>query len=135
MHSKANKSTPFGQHLMLEAYNCPEAILDDANVAYKILDELPTKIGMTKMTLPYVVHAEGNGHKDPGGWTGFVLIAESHISLHTFAKRGYVTVDVYSCKEFDIDSAVNYFKKAFQTDDVEYKVEIRGERYPEKNIS
>ena len=128
-------TTPFGLHLMLEAYNCPIEVLDDANIAYRILDELPAKIGMTKLTLPYVIHADDNGKNDPGGWTGFVLIAESHISLHTFAKRGFVTVDVYSCKEFDTDLAVNYFKEMFKTHDVEYKVEVRGERYPSENIA
>ncbi len=119
---------------MLEAYNCPFEVLNDANICYAILNDLPGEIGMTKMTLPYVVKSEGNDKKDPGGWTGFVIINESHISLHTFAKRGYVTVDVYSCREFDTEFAVDYFKKAFQSDDVEFKVEVRGERYPEKNL-
>jgi S-adenosylmethionine decarboxylase len=128
------KSAPFGQHLMLEAYNCPTSVLNDANIAYKILDELPGKIGMTKMTLPYVVHTDGNNAKDPGGWSGFVIIQESHISLHTFARRGFVTADVYSCKEFDAKLAVAYFKKTFQTEDVDYKIEVRGDRYPEENI-
>lgn len=128
------KPQPFGPHLMLEAYNCPPEVLNDANLAYKILDELPEKIKMHKMIKPYVVFAEGNGHKDPGGWSGFVLIQESHISLHTFIKRRFVTVDVYSCKDFDIEFAIQYFKDMFKTDDVEYTIEMRGKRYPQENI-
>lgn len=128
------KFAPFGVHLMLEAYNCSPRMLRDANIAYKILDELPEKIHMTKMTLPYVVFTPGNDHKDPGGWSGFVIIQESHISLHTFVKRRFVTVDVYSCKEFDTKVTVEYLKKIFKTDEIEYKVEIRGKRYPQENI-
>lgn len=130
----SDQNPPFGVHLMLEAYHCPPSVLDDANILYTILDELPGKIDMTKLTLPYVVHAPGTTPKDSGGWSGFVIIAESHISLHTFVNRGYVTVDVYSCKEFDTDFAVSYFKKTFQTDDIDYKVELRGERFPPEDI-
>jgi len=131
---KKHKTIPFGVHLMLEAYDCDPKVLNDANVVYNVLNNLPAKIHMTKMTLPYVVFTPGNDKKDPGGWSGFVIIQESHISLHTFVKRRFVTVDVYSCKEFDTDVAVAYFKKMFKTDDVEYKVEIRGTRYPKENI-
>jgi len=119
---------------MLEAYNCPPEVLNDANLAYKILDELPEKIGMHKLIKPYVVFAEGNEKKDPGGWSGFVIIQESHVSLHTFIKRRFVTVDVYSCRDFDTDFAIEYFKKMFKTDDVDFVIEQRGKRYPEENI-
>ena len=130
----SNTIAPFGLHLMLEVYNCPENVLNDANIAYKVLDELPEKIGMHKLTLPYVVHAEGNDTKDPGGWSGVVLIQESHIALHTFAKRGFVTIDVYSCNKFDTDLTLEYFRNVFQSEDIEYKIETRGERYPTENI-
>ena len=119
---------------MLEIYNCPSRILGDANTLYKILDELPVKIHMTKMTLPYVVFTPGNNKKDPGGWSGFVLIQESHISFHTFAKRRFVTIDIYSCKDFDSNIAISYLKKAFRSDDIEYNIEARGNRYPEENL-
>ena len=130
----SNKAAPFGLHLMLEAYNCPAGVLEDANLLYKVLDELPGKIEMTKMTLPYLVFTPGGHQKDPGGWSGFVIIQESHIALHTFIRRRFVTIDVYSCKEFDLDLTIDYFKEMFRTDDIEYKVEVRGTRYPDENI-
>lgn len=68
---------------------------------------------MKKMTEPYVIKATSNefmGGKDPGGFSGFVIIQESHISIHTFAKRGFATVDLYSCKNFEPESAVEYLK-------------------------
>lgn len=128
------KNTPFGKHLTLEIYGCPSEILNDASILYKALDELPAKIDMTKLTLPYIVFTPGNHERDPGGWSGFVIIQESHISLHTFARRRFVTIDVYSCKDFDVDIAISYFKNVFRSDDVEYNVEVRGTRYPDENL-
>lgn len=130
----SNATSPFGLHLMLDAYNCAPEVLNDADMVYKILDDLPGKIGMHKLTKPYVIHAEGNNKKDPGGWSGFVIIEESHISLHTFVKRRFITADVYSCKHFDAKKTLTYFKKAFKTDDVEFYVQVRGKKYPEENI-
>ena len=128
------KQQPFGLHLMLDAYNCDPKVLNDANVVYKLLDELPEKIGMKKLIKPYVVFAEANDKKDPGGWSGFVIIQESHIAIHTFIKRRFITVDVYSCKPFDTDFAIDYFTKIFRTNDIESEVEIRGKKYPPENI-
>jgi S-adenosylmethionine decarboxylase len=134
MDNNEKKVSPFGPHLMLEAYGCPVEVLEDANLVYHILDDLPEAIGMHKLIKPYVVFTDGNDKKDPGGWSGFVIIQESHISLHTFIKRRFVTVDVYSCREFDVDKAIAYLKEKFKTDDVEYTVEMRGKRYPSENI-
>jgi S-adenosylmethionine decarboxylase len=131
---ESNQTPPFGKHLMLEIYNCPSSVLSDANTLYRILDELPARIHMTKMTLPYIVFTPGNNEKDPGGWSGFVIIQESHISLHTFARRRFVTIDVYSCKDFDTEAAIAYLKKEFRSDDIEYNIESRGNRYPEENL-
>jgi S-adenosylmethionine decarboxylase len=128
-------TNPFGLHLMIDAYHCDPKILDDANSIYKILDELPGRIEMHKLTRPYVVHAEGNGQKDPGGWSGFVIIEESHISIHTFVKRKFTTIDLYSCNQFDAKKAIAYFKKILKTDDMEIYLQDRGKKYPQKNFT
>lgn len=128
------KTIPFGLHVMLELYDCDPQILSDDNLVFTVLDKLPDKIGMNKLITPQVVHTPGNNKRDPGGWSGFVIIQESHISIHTFVKRRFVTADVYSCKEFDPYIAIDYFKKMFKTDDIEYGIEQRGIKYPPDNI-
>lgn len=131
---KAAQTVPFGIHVMFEGYNCNSQVLDDANRLYKLLDDLPIILGMRKMIKPYIVSTEGNNKRDPGGWSGFVLIEESHISFHTFVKRRFVTADIYSCKHFDANLAIDYLKKFFKTNDIECLIEERGKRYPDKNI-
>jgi S-adenosylmethionine decarboxylase len=125
----------FGLHFMLDMYKCDPDLLDDANYLYKVLDDLPNQINMKKMIKPYLVTTPGNGKKDPGGWSGFVMIEESHISLHTFVKREFVTIDVYSCRQFDTEKTLLFFKDRFKSDDVELYVQKRGMKYPSQNIT
>lgn len=134
MRKKA-RQIPFGLHLMLDVYNCDKEVLNDKSLVYDILDNLPNKIGMKKLMKPHVLFAEANNKRDPGGWSGFVIIQESHISIHTFIKRRFITADVYSCKKFDTKKVINYFKKAFKTKDIEFYIETRGKRYPAENNS
>lgn len=134
MASENSKNPAFGMHLMLDGYNCAREPLESANILFKLLDTLPDKIGMTKMTAPYIVFTEGNDKKDPGGWSGFVLIMESHVSIHTFVKRKFFTFDIYSCKEFDPQFVINYLKELFKTEDVEFSIEERGKKYPSENL-
>jgi S-adenosylmethionine decarboxylase len=131
---RKEKNVPFGLHLMLDLYGCDPKMLNNEKLVYDILDMLPEKIGMRKLMKPYILFAPGNEKRDPGGWSGFIMIQESHISMHTFIKRRFVTADVYSCKEFDPKIAIEYFKNIFKTADVEYSLEMRGKKYPIENI-
>jgi S-adenosylmethionine decarboxylase len=64
------------------------------------------------------------------GLSGFVLIAESHISIHTFPEKSFVSVDIFSCKHFDSDFASSYLKKTFEMEKVECTVLDRGTEFP-----
>lgn len=120
----------FGPHLMLDLYGCDEKILNDVQILYILLEELPTKLGMRILVKPYVVHAEGNHKRDPGGWSGFVIIQESHVSLHTFPKKKFLTADIYSCKPFNTNLAIAHFKKIFKPKEIDVFLQDRGLRYP-----
>ncbi len=127
----------FGYHLMLDFYRCDINALSSIEKCYYTLDTLPSILKMNKLVPPYVVNAgsnESKGGKDPGGYSGFVIIAESHISLHTFVKRGFVSIDVYSCNEFDKEEAKNFLKDIFKPEDIEENFVKRGSRYPSENI-
>ena len=125
----------FGEHLMIDGYGGSKDKLNDKELVVKCLAELPLKLGMRTLSMPEVFLAEDNNIKDPGGWTGFVIIAESHISIHTFPDRGFVSIDVYSCKNgMDTNFILNYFKEKFDLKDIEKNFIKRGTRYPEKNL-
>jgi S-adenosylmethionine decarboxylase len=71
-----------------------------------VLRELPGLIGMSILDGPYVVE----GVPENPGWTGFVIIDKSHISVHTFTETSTVSIDVYSCKPFNTKKAVSYLR-------------------------
>ncbi len=131
------ETTVFGKHLIFDAYQCKLEKLNNMELCWDILNNLAKMAEMTKITEPYIVKAEGNlgtGGKDPGGFSGFVMIQESHISIHTFAKRGFVTIDLYSCKEFNDKGIVDYLKETFGTEDITVIKMDRGMKYPVENI-
>ena len=121
----------FGPHLMLDGYGCAKAKIEDLNLIYRILDELPARIGMTKIMPPYVFKYSGVKPED-WGLSGFVLIAESHISIHTFPEKNFVSVDIFSCKTFDAAFASGYLKTAFGIAKVETNVLDRGTEFPKE---
>lgn len=132
-----NSETTFGMHLMLDAYESDPVRLDDMKLVFKFLDTAPEVVGMHKISSPIVVNADESAKgKDPGGITGFVLIAESHISIHTFPKRGFFTLDVYSCNNFEdqVDKLMAYIKETFGYGEHELQIVRRGLKYPVKNI-
>ena len=120
---------------MLDGYMGDEVKLNDKNLVLKSLSELCTRLNMLMLTEPVVYFAKGNDDRDPGGWSGIVVIMESHISIHTFPKKGFVSADVYTCKNgMDLGLIENYLKDTFGLKEVETNFVKRGTRYPVKNI-
>jgi S-adenosylmethionine decarboxylase len=119
----------FGPHLVFDGYGCPVHRIDDVGRIYGLLDRLPDRIGMTKIMPPYVFH-HGSAGEAGEGVSGFVLIAESHISVHTFLARGFVNVDIFSCEKFDVADALDALKEAFQPQRVDWKLLDRGLEFP-----
>jgi len=118
----------FGPHLMLDLSECNAEKLKDYELIFDVLDDLPEKIGMTKITKPYVFPYSGLAAEDKG-ITGTVIIAESHISIHTFQEKDYCFVDVFSCKDFDVDFAANYLIDVFESKKYEKYVVQRGKDF------
>ncbi len=83
---------------------------------------------MTKITQPYVFPYSGLVPEDKG-ITGTVIIAESHISIHTFQEKDYCFVDVFSCKDFNVDFAAEYVVDAFESGDFDRHVVQRGKDF------
>jgi len=119
----------FGQHLTIDASYCNRRKLTDQSLVYDILNTLPKKLGMTKMTLPHAVKWLDPGSKIPG-ISGFVMIAESHISIHTFPEKDYVFIDVFSCKGFNVGEATSLLVKAFGAKKHTKNVVTRGADFP-----
>jgi S-adenosylmethionine decarboxylase len=88
-------------------------------------------ISMHKIADPYAIYYPGKSDSfDKGGISAIVIIAESHISIHTFPANNYMSVDIFSCKIFDIEKAIEYITKAFGAKKFEKKILNRGLEFP-----
>lgn len=130
----SSTSPHFGEHVMIDGYGGSYDSLNNRALVLRCLDELPGLLEMRKLAEPVVYFAPGNNAKDPGGWSGVVVIAESHISIHTFPARGFVSIDVYTCKNgMDTELISSYFREKFSLKDIEVNFVKRGTRYPSEN--
>jgi S-adenosylmethionine decarboxylase len=116
-------------HLTIDGYGGDRELLSSESLVRSLLDRYPGEINMTKISEPFVLRYVGEKEED-WGVSGFVLIAESHIAVHTFPDRGYVWVDVFSCKEFETEGAVDRIIETFGLTHVTELVHERGLEYP-----
>ncbi len=121
----------FGLHLTLDGYEGNQEQLANLDTIYEFLEHCPDLIHMTKIMPPYVFKYHGKVPED-WGVSGFVLIAESHISIHTFPDRRYLSLDIFSCKDFDYQQAVAYVTKLFGISRHEINLLDRGLEFPKE---
>lgn len=105
----------FGPHLMMDCRGVNYDKTSDLKYVWSFLDRLPDEIGMTKITQPYVFPYSGLIPEDEGV-TGVVVIAESHLTFHSFIQKDYFFFDLFSCKPFDVDRVVQKVIEAFDVD-------------------
>ncbi|HYA99516.1 MAG TPA: S-adenosylmethionine decarboxylase [Ktedonobacteraceae bacterium] len=117
------------QHVMLDLYGCSPGLLENESFLRDVLDQYPTHIGMQKVGPVELRYIETNNPLDDG-FSGFVIIATSHVSLHAWAPYRMVNMDIFSCEDFDVAQVVAFARKLFQTDDVEVHVVQRATRSP-----
>lgn len=119
----------FGPHITIDLKGCPKNVLSNYNLHFDFLKSLPTLIQMTPITQPYVFPYSGLVPEDKG-ITGIVIIAESHISIHSFEEKGFAFIDIFSCKEFDVDKAVKIIIDTFKPESYDLNVVKRGIDFP-----
>lgn len=96
-----------------------------ANLHY-FLTHLPDLLEMHVIFGPTI-------HKQGQEWLGLVVIAESHISVHTSGEVAFI--DVFSCKTFEVEKALSYIEDYFslstmQVDLVERLIASKPSIYP-----
>jgi S-adenosylmethionine decarboxylase len=90
LSSSTATTAPIGKHCILELYQCNPSKLDDAAFLQGLITEAVQQAGATLLNL--ITH-----HFEPQGVTGLALLAESHLSIHTWPEVGYAAVDVFTC--------------------------------------
>jgi len=79
-----------GKHILLDLYNCELESLNNVETIEKILEKSAKEANTTILQKSF--------HKfNPHGISGFILIAESHLSIHVWPEYRYAAIDIYTC--------------------------------------
>jgi len=100
---------PVGTHCMLELYGCPIELLNDVEFIKQTLVDA-AEIARSTL-LERITH-----QFHPQGVTALALLAESHISIHTWPENGYIAADVFTCGEHTTPvEACEFIARAFKS--------------------
>jgi len=93
------------KHILFDLKGCPADLLDDARHVRNSLFHASLISNSKILKIDY--------HEfTPQGVTGFALLAESHISIHTWPEKGVAKCDIFTCGEqCQPESAVEYLSK------------------------
>ena len=109
-----------GRQLIVELYGCERTLLDDPLDSERILVEAVNRSGAT-IIQPFFHHFS------PHGVSGVVVIAESHIAIHTWPEFGYCAVDIFTCgTQVDTDLIYEYIRSEFHAKEVSVMEVKRG---------
>ena len=66
-------------------------------------------------------------HFQPSGVSGVAVLAESHISIHTWPEAGYAALDIFMCGKADPDACIPVLREAFKAKRVDVDEILRGQ--------
>ena len=108
-------SKNIGRHCILELYQCDHARLNDEAFIRTTITSSAKIAGATLINL--VTHSF-----KPQGVTGLALLAESHISIHTWPEIGYAAIDVFTCGDHTMpEKACKFLFKDFLAKNFSFK--------------
>lgn len=100
-----NGLTFAGSHLIIDLWEAEG--LDDRDRIEQALIDAVNAAGAT------LLHIHLHTFSDGGGISGVAVLAESHISVHTWPEKGYAAFDVFMCGDAEPRKALSVFKAAF----------------------
>lgn len=98
------KEVCVGKNLVIDYYNCDEAVLNNPEAVKKLIHEISAGIEVNIVQEAYHMYA-------PVGVTGFAIVSESHISIHTWPEYNYLAVDIFSCKDIKVTSVFDALRR------------------------
>ncbi len=107
-----------GMHLLVDVWEARD-ITDPARID-AALRRAAQAAGAT------ILHAHFHHFSPNGGVSGVLVLAESHISIHTWPERDFAAIDIFMCGNCDPYLSVPVIREAFQSDNVELTEKRRG---------
>ena len=108
-----------GTHIVADFYNCSTDLFDSNKIKQIAIDAAE----YANMTIEGVI----DKFFEPYGLTVLVLLAESHLAIHTYPEHGYCAVDIFTCGDNSLPyKAFKYLEDELNPSDVYFKNLVRG---------
>ena len=107
-----------GDHLLLDF--CDAQNLSDVNIVQRALEASAAAAGAT------ILHSHCHRFGDGGGVSGVTVLAESHITIHTWPEHGYAAIDIFMCGNCDPNDCLAALEAAFCPQRVSQRLLQRG---------
>lgn len=119
---------PLARHTLLELHGCDAVLLNAPEQLKELLLEAVRRGHGTIIT--QVFHTFS-----PHGVSGVIIIAESHLAIHTWPEHGYAAVDIFSCGEkLDHAAMREFLRKSLRVTSLESRELTRGESVEERSL-
>ncbi|HEX8551775.1 MAG TPA: adenosylmethionine decarboxylase [Abditibacteriaceae bacterium] len=115
-----DRTSIVGVHLLADLHGVAPALLCDAALLSRCLEEAAARAKLTPLSAP-VVHAFPNG-----ALTAFLPLRESHIALHSYPEHEYLALDLFSCGNAEPADALAVFCDALAPTRVDERIVPRG---------
>ncbi len=110
-----------GIHVLYEVHGCDAAVLNNPRQLRRLMRKAVKAGGCT-------ICGDRFHQFSPHGVSGFVVIMESHMAIHTWPEHGYAALDFFSCKlDTDFEACRQILQKGLGATRVEFQVLHRGE--------
>ncbi len=114
-----------GIHIIADLYGVDEELISTSEKVSRLIEDAVRVGRLSKISSDYYQF-------QPRGVSGIVLLAESHLSFHTWPEHGLVTLDIYTCGDpSHADDAFNYLVRNLSPTSIEYKKLTRGNQIEE----
>lgn len=123
---------PFGQELLVDAYDCLSLTVDDLEQCYEFLEKAVEILGVSKQAPPFIFHSPTEGFEDKAGISGWIPLIESGIQIHTLTAKNFVSVDYYTCSRIDSEvekKLLDHIRLYFHPKEIESQLIARGVKY------
>ena len=108
-----------GTHLIIDLWGASR--LDDLDHIRETLIEAVQVAGAT------LLHIHLHHFTPNGGVSGVAVLAESHISIHTWPERHYAALDIFMCGDAQPEKAIPVLERAFAPSETKVNELLRGE--------
>jgi len=102
----------YGLHLMMRVSSVRNrAALSDGEMINRFLVDLVGELGMNVLAGPMVTEEAGEPQR--AGYSGVIILYESHAAIHTYSNLGEAFLDVFSCKPYDVTRVERVMNRYF----------------------